>query len=123
MIAIPAGIRWRLDPREGRLRGRGSIMGVLSALLPGARQVRRPLAAGVTWLLAIWLAIEPGLEEPDEATGIYASLIRLSDAAGKGAVLALIGFLAYMFGSVTTSAVLALDRHALPRASRSNPIR
>jgi hypothetical protein len=99
------------------------VMNVLSAILPGARQVRAPLAAGATWLLTIWLAIEPGLGEPNKATGIYASLVRLSDATGTTVVLAVIGFLAYMLGSVTTSAVLALDRYALPKASRGNPIR
>jgi hypothetical protein len=82
-------------------------MNVLSAILPGARQVRAPLAAGATWLLTIWLAIEPGLGEPNKATGIYASVVRLSDATGTTVVLAVIGFLAYMLGSVTTSAVLA----------------
>jgi hypothetical protein len=99
------------------------VMNVLSAILPGARQVRAPLAAGATWLLTIWLAIEPGLGEPNKATGIYASVVRLSDATGTTVVLAVIGFLAYMLGSVTTSAVLALDRYVLPKASRGNPIR
>jgi hypothetical protein len=98
-------------------------MTVLSAILPGARQVRAPLAAGATWLLTIWLAIEPGLAESTKATGIYASLVRLSDATGNAVVLAVIGFLAYMLGSVTTSAVLALARDALPKAHRGNPVR
>src|SRR6185436_15667412 len=93
------------------------------ALLPGARQVRAPLAAGAAWLLAVWLAIEPGLADPKNATGIYASLVRLGDLTGSAVVLGAIGFLAYLVGSVTTTAAMAVDARRAPRASAGNPIR
>jgi hypothetical protein len=99
-------------------------MNLLSALLPGARQVRAPLAAGATWLLAIWLAVEPGLADASEATGIYASLVRLDELAGGAWVIGVVAFLAYMLGSVSTSVAVLVDSHgAGRRAFLGNPVR
>jgi hypothetical protein len=46
---------------------------VLTSLLPGLRELRAPLSAGVLWLLAIWFLAEPSVPDAEDATGIVAS--------------------------------------------------
>jgi hypothetical protein len=73
---------------------------VLTSLLPGFRDLRAPLSAGFLWLLVIWLAIEPGLPDEDDATGLVASLLVLKDAASPLGLAAAATFAAYVLGSV-----------------------
>jgi hypothetical protein len=92
-------------------------MNLLTALLPGARQVRAPLAAGAIWLFAFWLALEPGLPSAGHATGIYASLVRLKDLGSGLWAGAVIAFLAYMLGSVSTSVAVFAESRGLARTN------
>lgn len=85
-------------------------MTVLSALLPGVRAVRAPLAAGFILFLSIWLAVEPSVpRRSGDATGIWASLVRLDTVASGAVVVAMVSFAAYVAGSlfliVSTSVV------------------
>jgi hypothetical protein len=74
---------------------------VLSALLPGVRAVRAPLAAGFILFLAIWLAVEPSVPQRSaDATGIWASLVRLDTVASTAVVVAIVSFAAYVAGSL-----------------------
>jgi hypothetical protein len=75
-------------------------MSVFANLIPGAREVRPPLAAGGIALLAVALALEPNWPNSQSATGLTASLIAVHDAlgpVGRGVVFA---FAAYLVGSI-----------------------
>lgn len=78
-------------------------VGVLSNLLPGAREVRAPLAAGYLWLLAIGLALASSLPSRSQATGVYDDFYAVGDLLGSvGAALA-VSFLAYFVGALSSS--------------------
>ena len=44
-------VSWTYDPA------------MLTSVLPGLREVRTPLTAGVIWLIVAWLAVAPQLPE------------------------------------------------------------
>jgi hypothetical protein len=91
---------------------------VLSSLLPGLRELRAPLSAGVLWLLAMWFLVEPAVPDADEATGILGSAYRLAEplsAIGLGAALA---FAAYLLGSLSVFAFSGPLRRLIPVATR-----
>jgi hypothetical protein len=71
-------------------------MSVLSNLLPGLRDLRAPLSAGLLWLFAAYLAVAP-LPSPPE--GLIASIDGLREALGPIAQAAAILFVAYLVGS------------------------
>ena len=81
---------------------------MLTNLLPGLRDLRAPLSAGVVWLFAIWLAVEPGLPPDGQAEGVLGSVAALKDelsVVGKGAALA---FVAYVLGSLAEAVTTGL---------------
>jgi hypothetical protein len=87
---------------------------MLSSLLPGLRELRAPLAAGVLWLLALWFLAEPSLPTQDEATGLLASAYRLAEplsALGLGAAL---GFTAFLVGSLSVFVFSGVLRRLIP---------
>jgi len=68
---------------------------MLSNLLPGLRELRAPFAAGVLWLLAIWVRWEPLLPTPEDAKktpGIANSFYRLHELVPDVALGATAGF-------------------------------
>lgn len=76
---------------------------MLSNLLPGLRELRAPLAAGVLWLLAAWIAWEPLIPSKETATGGMQSVYRLRGFVPELAVGAGAAFLAYLVGSVSVA--------------------
>ena len=79
------------------------VTSMLSNLLPGLRELRAPLAAGVLWLLAAWMAWEPHIPSVQTATGGMQSVYRLRGFVPELAVGAVAGFLAYLVGSVSVA--------------------
>ena len=75
---------------------------LLSSLLPGVRALRAPLAAGFVWLLALWLALEPVIPTSTPTTGIGASIARIEGLAEAIGWLAMVTFVAYLVGSVSS---------------------
>ena len=73
-------------------------MSFLTNLLPGLRQLRTPLAAGLIWLFAGWLAFAPAIPDRATATGVIADVYRLSAAVGKVPTLAAAAFAAFLVG-------------------------
>ncbi|MET8082407.1 hypothetical protein [Streptomyces sp. NPDC005303] len=78
---------------------------MLLSLLPGLRDVRTPLAAGLIYLLTAWLFLAPGIPKRDQATGVIKSLYDLSEICGKPASLATVAFCAYLIGSLAGAAI------------------
>jgi hypothetical protein len=92
---------------------------VLTSLLPGLRDLRAPLSAGILWLLALWFLVEPALPDEDRARGILASAYRLAEplsALGLGAV---VGFAAYLLGSLSVFLFSRRLRRLIPATARS----
>jgi hypothetical protein len=92
---------------------------VLTSVLPGLRELRAPLSAGVLWLVAVWFSVEPSVPDPDEASGILASAYRLAEplsAVGLGAVL---GFAAYLVGSLSVFLFSGALRQLIPTSAES----
>jgi hypothetical protein len=94
---------------------------MLSNLLPGLRELRAPFAAGVLWLLAIWVRWEPLLPTPEDAKktpGIANSFYRLHELVPDVALGATAGFFVYLLGSLSV-ALLSDPLRALFRVSLS----
>jgi hypothetical protein len=85
-------------------------VGFLSNLLPGARQLRAPLAAGYLWLLAVALASASSLPARNEARGVLQDFFRIGDFVGKVGVALAISFLAYFIGAMSLSVFAAAMR-------------
>jgi hypothetical protein len=81
-------------------------MNVLSAVLPGLRDVRTPLAVGLTWLAAAWVAFNDLVPTRERAQGLPESVYRLSDIIGSGATLAVLTFSAYLLGILVNANVM-----------------
>jgi hypothetical protein len=88
---------------------------MLTSLLPGIRNLRAPLAAGYLWLLALGLLLEPHIPDRANATGLIASLYRLSGALRPAGLLAVATFAAYLIGSLSM-ALLTTPLRALAPA-------
>jgi hypothetical protein len=86
---------------------------MLANLLPGVRDLRAPLAAGYVWLLALFLAFEPLLPSRQEATGIWASLIRIQGSLGAIGLGIALSFAAYLVGSVSDAVTSGVVRAAV----------
>jgi hypothetical protein len=98
-------------------------MPVLSALLPGVRQVRGPLVAGYLWMLAIYLAF--GNVLPSKHTSdLVARLDRLADVVGPTGTALAASLTAYLIGSLLDgllgAAVELIRRGLIPREERSS---
>ena len=92
---------------------------MLTSVLPGLRELRAPLSAGVLWLLVVWFSVEPSVPDPDEASGILASAYRLAEplsAVGLGAVL---GFAAYLVGSLSVFLFSGALRQLIPTSAET----
>lgn len=89
-----------------RSRWRGEK--VLTNLLPGLRDLRAPLSAGVIWLFAIWLAVEPELPPEGHAEGVLASVAALKDELSMVGLGAALTFLAYLLGSLAEGILTVL---------------
>lgn len=88
---------------ERRQESSLAIVGVLSSLLPGLRDLRNPLAAGYVWLVDLWLIFGGRIPSREEATGIVAKLYALDGVISQvGFVLAL-SFVAYLLGAISGS--------------------
>jgi hypothetical protein len=76
-------------------------MGILGSILPGAREIRAPLAAGFLWLLACWLVVRDEFERDGASTpGSVDALLDLKDQLGDAAFLGALTFVAYIVGSL-----------------------
>ncbi len=73
---------------------------MLTSILPGAREIRTPLACGYVWLVAAWLVFADHLPRTQPSVGIVASFWYLGGLVGKTAVLAAVTFAAYLIGAV-----------------------
>lgn len=80
----------------------------LTSLLPGLRQLRAPLAVGLVWLIATWLAVAPDIPSRSQATGVFADLYELTAAVGKVPTLAAAAFAAYLIGILSVRVTTAL---------------
>ncbi|WP_412162609.1 hypothetical protein [Curtobacterium flaccumfaciens] len=83
---------------------------MLGMLLPGFRELRVPLAAGLLWLCALWigfggLAMEHWRQQPLVQQGLLAG-----EWVGPAVVLAALGFVGYLVGVIAA----ALTRAAAP---------
>lgn len=77
------------------------------SVLPGVRDFRVPLAAGILWLVGLWIAVEPQLRGQLQDNPIVESLSRLYGVAGHAGLAASSLFVAYLIG-------LLLPFHAIP---------
>jgi hypothetical protein len=76
---------------------------MLTSLLPGARQVRAPLAAGYLWLLLLWLIWGdelPDREGQDRASGAIGQLYDLEPVISDLGIAAVASVVAYLVGSL-----------------------
>ncbi len=76
---------------------------MLTALLPGLRELRAPLASGYVLLAALWVALDPSLPTAPELrdqNGPLASLYELEPYFGTVAVPVVVSIAAYLTGSI-----------------------
>jgi hypothetical protein len=85
---------------------------MLTALMPGLRQLRVPLAAGVVWIVIAWLLWARNLAPPGRATGLLEQTYALMSFLGATVALGLLGFAAYLIGEVWIQVWFALDKAA-----------
>jgi hypothetical protein len=72
---------------------------MLASILPGLRDLRAPLVAGYTFLIALWLLVAPSPKAPS-GNGGYALLYRLGQFAGETGVTAASAIVAYFIGLI-----------------------
>lgn len=82
----------------------------LASLLPGLRDLRAPLAAGYVWLVALYIALEPLALPRAQATGVWASVLRLEDVAGTVGFGVAVTFVAYLVGSISEAVAVGIAR-------------
>lgn len=73
---------------------------MLSALLPGLREIRAPLAAGYLWLVVGWLLVHDRIATGSSAHGAVDALSDLRHAIGVGGIGAAATFMAYLLGAL-----------------------
>jgi hypothetical protein len=88
---------------------------MIASLLPGLRDVRAPLAAGYTWLLAMFVAFWPTVPTSMEATGVWRTLNDFADILGRGGLVLAASALAYVVGTISQG---VFGRHALGHEMR-----
>ncbi|WP_329553177.1 hypothetical protein [Streptomyces sp. NBC_00696] len=75
---------------------------MLTQILPGFRELRTPLATGVLWLLALWVALGARVPSRAEAAGFARRVYDLAELVGRPGVGAVLIFTAYIVGSVVS---------------------
>jgi hypothetical protein len=81
---------------------------LLQSVLPGIRDVRSPLVAGLLWLLVAWLVFAGSIPSRSEATGFVKQVYDVSSSVGQGYTLGAVGGLAYVLGIVGVHAADAI---------------
>jgi hypothetical protein len=74
---------------------------MLLNLLPGLRELRAPLLAGYTWLMASYIAFEPSVSSKTAQTGIWHILDHLRTEIGAVGTGVALSVLAYLLGAVS----------------------
>lgn len=101
---------------------RGPALTWLSSFLPGARDARTPLAAGLLWALFTWLLVADAIPAPEAASGWTEQVYALASAAGPlltlGTALTLM-FLAGALAVSMTDVIASLVGILLRRISRA----
>ena len=86
---------------------------VLTALIPGLREIRAPLAAGYLWLFLLWLVWGDSVPSRDEAEGALGRVYDLEPLYKSIGVVAVLSVLAYIVGSLANVAASFAARAAL----------
>ncbi|WP_290057614.1 hypothetical protein [Amycolatopsis solani] len=84
---------------------------MLTSLLPGLREVRTPIASGFAWLLVAWLAVADHLPKSRPPQHVFATLWDLGSYVGKGGLLVVVSFAAYLVGAFLEVDPLHLWEH------------
>lgn len=92
---------------------------VLAALLPGLREVRPPLTAGVLLLATAFVLLANHLGSIADESGKSESIQRLDDLIGRPVWLGIISIAAYLVGSVFMSFRDRAEREAAAWLTRS----
>jgi hypothetical protein len=77
----------------------GTTLNLLTAAIPGLREIRAPLVAGYLWILAAWLLIDPSLPLRESTDDPVRSLVELADLLGPVGTAAAISVAAYLVGA------------------------
>lgn len=75
---------------------------MLAHLLPGARELRTPLAAGALWLAAAFLLLQWHLPQVRESLELVAGEVAVPDAIARAGALPAFIFLAYLIGAAVS---------------------
>lgn len=89
---------------------------MLASLLPGIRDLRVPLAAGVVWLTSVWVATGWLVPAVDDFSLLGRQIVSLASAAGGSVAVVVIGFVAYLVGIVLSP--LRLPKRLFPRSEK-----
>jgi hypothetical protein len=119
--ASPSRLGWRI-PSSFAAIGQP----VFSGLLPGLRELRAPIAAGVLWLTFGWMIGQrlihlPPADQIRHREGAYGALLRLWEATPIAGRVAVVAFFAYLVGSLALDLQPALWRR-LVRLKRDRHI-
>jgi hypothetical protein len=74
---------------------------MLSNVVPGLREIRAAVAAGVLWLLAIALLMHDSFPPRQQASGLYATAYDLHDLLSGVGFGAAVSFAAYLLGTLS----------------------
>jgi hypothetical protein len=85
---------------------------MLMSLLPGLRQLRAPVSAGVIWLLVLWFAVGDGLLASPHRAPLINSVLDLSRLLGRPVSLGLLTVSTYVIGVLSGEASDWLNRAA-----------
>ncbi|GLW89379.1 hypothetical protein Aglo03_01950 [Actinokineospora globicatena] len=84
---------------------------MLASTLPGVREVRTPLTVGFVWLLVAWLVVGKDLPKSKPSQAVLAALWDLGAYVGKGGLLVVASFAAYLIGAFVEVDPLHLWEH------------
>ncbi|MGE3843755.1 MAG: hypothetical protein AB7I50_19460 [Vicinamibacterales bacterium] len=82
---------------------------LLEAVMPGLRDARAPLVAGLVWLLVAWLLAADYVPERTEARGFTRQAYEVSSVLGTGPTLTAVAIAAYLIGVLGVSLAQALS--------------
>ncbi|MCZ4078636.1 hypothetical protein O1W68_11840 [Rhodococcus sp. H36-A4] len=94
---------------------------MLTAILPGLRDLRTPLATGYLWLVAMFLAFADILPTAESENAMIAQVFDIASGLGTTAILAVLSFVAYLIGSALSLEDLNLD--SMTAALRRYPVK
>lgn len=98
------------------------LLSIVESILPGARNLRPPLIAGLLWSILLWIVFAPRVPDQGGAEGWFAQAYALFSALGTSAAIVIAIILIFSLGTafvnVTDYVAAAIARVSVPVRAR-----